>query len=585
MKRITILKRDINYDSISGLSSSLEHSLRIRENDLDNVMYNEELKNNNKAFYSNEIKTIGSDIESRIILSEILEKISDESASNTKTVEEKQNAKNLKSYKNKLKNFYSNTPDDVKDYVLTTMENFKNFDENTYREFLTAQNINSKSVKNQTTLMKNFCNASIIYEASSQKINTYNANQVKEVILVIPRKNDIEVSEYTNNFLLKTAVEFYKENHPDNEILIGFSHSDETTNHCHLFINLRNSRNNSYDFVEQETLLSEKNQSLAVREKPQLEDFKTPKRKDTTAKKLLLNEEAKWRGETLQRLFYKHFNEASVKHKMEFEATFNVKDASNEEAYRFMDEQSKLPKNKRQLNMLHLQNEEIKREIAISSLTLAKQKENAIKATNTRKENDSVLEKQKLHHSKTKQELTDLKSQVGQYQEEERKKKNEIAALKENLQTLKREEATYKESIKTFTKEYFTKIFSEMRTLYEQVLGLKPLYDTNLKRFGLGKVFLKNDLLDETEFDNRVKDIVRDKSTASIELYNSIDRHYTKADKEFEARTKKWTQQEVTHRKEKGMTSENEYTLYLNRNAPVSKAGNNNAHLNTLNNK
>lgn len=92
-------------------------------------------------------------------------------------------------------------------------------------------------------------------------------------------------------------------------------------------------------------------------------------------------------------------------------------------------------------------------------------------------------------------------------------------------------------------------------------------------------------MLDETEFDNRVKDIVRDKSTASIELYNSIDRHYTKADKEFEARTKKWTQQEVTHRKEKGMTSENEYTLYLNRNAPVSKAGNNNTHLNTLNNK
>ena len=110
-----------------------------------------------------------------------------------------------------------------------------------------------------------------------------------------------------------------------------------------------------------------------------------------------------------------------------------------------------------------------------------------------------------------------------------------------------------------------------MKTLYQQVLGLKPLFDRNLKRFGLGKVFLKNDLLDEEEFDNRVKQIVRDKSTASLELFNSIDRHYDKNDKDFEARTKKWTHKEVKHRAANNRISENEFTQFLDRSAPESR--------------
>jgi Plasmid recombination enzyme. len=224
------------------------------------------------------------------------------------------------------------------------MENFKDFDENNYREFLTANSISLKSVKNQTALMKKFCDASAIYETSSKKNNIYNANQIKEVILVIPKKNGIDVSEETNSFLLKTAIDFYKENHPNNEILIAFSHSDETTNHCHLFLNLRNSKTNKFDFVEQETELAEKNQHMALRNKPKFEDFKTGKRKETTANKLLLNETQKWRGETLQRLFYQHFNKSAKEQAMDFEAVFNVKNSTNEDAYKFMNEQSKLPK-------------------------------------------------------------------------------------------------------------------------------------------------------------------------------------------------------------------------------------------------
>lgn len=48
---------------------------------------------------------------------------------------------------------------------------------------------------------------------------------------------------------------------------------------------------------------------------------------------------------------------------MNFEAVFNVKDSTNEDAYKFMNEQSKLPKEKRKLNMLHLQTETIQKRL------------------------------------------------------------------------------------------------------------------------------------------------------------------------------------------------------------------------------
>ncbi|MGO3541392.1 MAG: hypothetical protein ACTIOG_02625 [Pseudomonas helleri] len=541
-------------------------------------MYDEELTSNNKIFYKNEINDLDTNDENQKILNDIFEKISTSSSENTKTEEEKKNANNLKSYKNKLKNFYSVADDDVKDFVISTMQNFKKFDENNYREFLTANSISLKSVKNQTALMKKFCDASAIYETSSQKNNIYNANQVKEVILVIPKKNGIDVSEETNSFLLKTAIEFYKENHPHNEILIAFSHSDETTNHCHLFLNLRNSKTNKFDFVEQETELAEKNQAISLRKKPKIEDFKTEKRKDSTAKKLLLNETQKWRGETLQRLFYQHFNKSAKEQAMNFEAVFNVKDSTNEDAYKFMNEQSKLPKEKRKLNMLHLQTETIQKKIEVSKAVLSEESEKMTKVIESRKSNEIVIENQKDIHSKKKKELSVLMLEIERYNKEKEKNRTEAIRFEEDLKKLKQEEATHKESIKRFTQEYFTKIFDEMKMLYQQVLGLKPLFERNLKKSGLGKIFLKNDALDEDEFDNRVKDIVRDKSVASLELFNSIDRHYDKKDKDFEARTKKWTHKEVKHRAENNRTSKNEWTEYLDRSAPSSKVENENSH-------
>ena len=263
---------------------------------------------------------------------------------------------------------------------------------------------------------------------------------------------------------------------------------------------------------------------------------------------------------------------------MKLEAVFNVKSSSTDEAYKFMNEQSKLPKHLRQLSFIHLQTE-----------TMQKKLEEQNKATNkiidTRKRNDVVIQKQIDDYSKRENSLKDLNVQIDNTEQSLKRLNTEETQAKESIKKLKQDEETHKqsiiqfeekqkESIKKFTQEYFIKIFDEMKTLYQQVLGLKPFFDRNLKQNRLGKVFFKNDLLDEEEFDSRVKEIVRTRSTSVLELYNSIDRHYDKNDKEFEARTKKWTHKEVKQRAANNRTSENEFTQFLDRSMPESRQTN-----------
>ena len=562
MKKITILKRDENYSNIAGLSSSLEHSLRIRTKDFDNLVYDDELSKDNKIFYKNELKTGNNKDDNQAIFDEILSQIKSEVNANTKTDYEKVEAEKQRKFKHKLMKFVSKSEEGVKDYVLNAIEDFKKFDSEQYKSLLESNG--AKRINEKVNCLKSYCELSEKLQASKLKKLKSDTNVVKEVILVIPKKNDVDVSEKTSDFLLQTAVEYYKENHPNNEILAGFSHSDESTNHCHLFINMKNSKTNEYDFVKQEQALAEKNKALSIREQPTPEDFEHPNRDPKRKNKLLLDAKNRWRGETLQRVFYKKFNDLSQQSNMQLEAVFNVKSSATDEAYKFMNEQSKLPKHLRKLSFINFQTEEAQKK-------LEEQNEATNKVVGTRKKNEVVIQKQIAEHSKRNLSLEDLNVEAENTERSLKNLKAEETLVKARIDKLNQDEETQKESFKKFTQEYFTKIFDEMKTLYQQVLGLKPLFDRNLKRFGLGKVFLKNDLLDEEEFDNRVKQIVRDKSTASLELFNSIDRHYDKNDKDFEARTKKWTHKEVKHRAANNRTSENEFTQFLDRRAPESR--------------
>ncbi|NNA96114.1 hypothetical protein [Pseudomonas gessardii] len=576
MKKITILKRDENYSNIAGLSSSLEHSLRIRTKDFDSLIYDDELSKDNKIFYKNEFKIGNNKYDNQEIFDEILSKIKSEINANTKTDYEKVEADKQRKFKHKLMKFVSEADEHIKDYVLNAIDDFKRFDSEQYKILLESNNV--KRINEKVNCLKSHCDLAEKLQASKLKKLKSDTNVVKEVILVIPKKNDIDVSEKTSDFLLQTAIEYYKENHPDNEILVGFSHSDESTNHCHLFINMKNLKTNEYDFVKQEQAIAERNKALSIREQPKPEDFEHPNRTEKRKSKLLLDAKNRWRGETLQRVFYKKFNQLSQQNNMKLEAVFNVKSSSTDEAYKFMNEQSKLPKHLRQLSFIHLQTETMQKK-------LEEQNEATNKVINTRKKNEVMIQKQIDDYSKRENSLKNLNVQIDNTEQSLKRLNTEEAQAKERVNKIKQDEETHKqsiiqfeekqkESIKKFTLEYFTKIFDEMKTLYQQVLGLKPFFDRNLKQNRLGKVFFKNDLLDEEEFDSRVKEIVRTKSTSVLELYNSIDRHYDKNDKELEARTKKWTQKEVKHRAANNRTSENEFTHFLDRSAPESRPTN-----------
>lgn len=573
MKKITILKRDENYSNITGLSSSLEHSLRIRTKDFDSLIYDDELSKDNKIFYKNEFKIGNNKDDNQAIFDEILSKIKSEINANTKTDYEKVEADKQRKFKHKLMKFVSDADEDIKDYVLNAIDDFNKFDSEQYKILLESNNV--KRINEKVNCLKSHCDLAEKLQVSKLKKLKSDTNVVKEVILVIPKKNDIDVSEKTSDFLLQTAIEYYKENHPDNEILVGFSHSDESTNHCHLFINMKNSKTNEYDFVKQEQVIAEKNKALSIREQPKPADFEHPNRTEKRKSKLLLDAKNRWRGETLQRVFYKKFNQLSQQNNMKLEAVFNVKSSATDEAYKFMNEQSKLPKHLRQLSFIHLQTEEMQKKFE-------EQNEATNKVIDTRKKNEVMIQKQIDDYAKGKTSLKNLNVEIDNTKQSLKRLKAEETQAEERVDKVKKDEKTHKESIiqfeekqkesfKKFTQEYFIKIFDEMKTLYQQVLGLKPLFDRNLKLSIFGKAFLKNDALDEEEFDNRVKQIVRDKSTASLELFNSIDRHYDKNDKDLEARAKKWTQKEVKHRAP-NRTSQNEWTEYLDRSMPESRA-------------
>ncbi|MFI1524892.1 plasmid recombination protein, partial [Kitasatospora cineracea] len=338
------------------MSSSLEHSFRIRQKDFDNLVYNEDLSINNKFFVDNEFKNFNPRENYRPIFESIISKIDKEIKLNTKTDFEKTDGKRLKGFKHKLVEFASKSEDEISNYVLSVIEDPSSFNETNYQKLLESQNI--KRISEKLKCIKSYCELSEKYNPAKSKKLKIDTNFVKEVILVIPKPNRISVDEKTSDFLLQTAISYFKNNFPDNDIIAGFSHSDESTNHCHLFLNLKNSKTNAYDFVKQEQSLAELNRRLNQNPQPVLEDFAHPRRTATQQNKLFLNNTNKWRGVTLQKYFYRHFNKLSLNAEMGFEAVFNKKNDDNKKVYEFMNEQSKLPKSERRLSFLHSQVEE-----------------------------------------------------------------------------------------------------------------------------------------------------------------------------------------------------------------------------------
>ncbi|MBK3508365.1 plasmid recombination protein [Pseudomonas sp. MF6747] len=602
MKQISILKRDINYSNIEGLSSSLEHSFRIRQKDFDNLVYNEDLSINNKIFINNELKNFNPRENYRPIFESIISQIDKEIKLNTKTDFEKTDGKRLKGFKHKLVEFAGKSEDEISNYVLGVIEEPSSFNEINYQKLLESHKI--KRISEKLNCIKSYCELSEKYNPAKSKKLKVDTNFVKEVILVIPKPNRISVDEKTSDFLLQTAISYFKDNFPDNNIIAGFSHSDETTNHCHLFVNLKNSKTNAYDFVKQEQSLAELNHRLNQNSQPVLGDFAHPRRTATQQNKLFLNSTNKWRGVTLQKYFYKHFNKLSLNAEMGFVAVFNKKNDDNKKVYEFMNEQSKLPKSERRLNFLLSQVEDQDLKINELKENFQNTKERANEIITKRKEQIDELNKSKgivsnnisiltKNQTNVENKITELDETI----KTKTKTKNDLdkdikkltvenKALTVKNESLKEEAATQEENLRNMGEKYIQTLFKDMRTLYTQILGILPLYD-KIKTGLLGKIFYKRDLLDEQEFDDRVKKIISDKSSASLELFNSIDGIYKPENRQFETRVKQVSKAELKQRPTETIfqpivtksapakkSDKNEWELHYKPSAPKSKPRN-----------
>lgn len=186
MKKITILKRDENYSNIAGLSSSLEHSLRIRTKDFDSLIYDDELSKDNKIFYKNEFKIGNNKDDNQEIFDEILSKIKSEVNANTKTDYEKVEADKQRKFKHKLMKFVSEADENIKDYVLNAIDDFKKFDSEQYKILLESNNV--KRINEKVNCLKSHCDLAEKLQTSKLKKLKSDTNVVKEVILVIPKK-------------------------------------------------------------------------------------------------------------------------------------------------------------------------------------------------------------------------------------------------------------------------------------------------------------------------------------------------------------------------------------------------------------
>ena len=387
---------------------------------------------------------------------------------------------------------------------------------------------------------------------------------VQEAFFKIPTHNKVEVKTAD---LISNIHSFYKENLPDYPIKLIVFHGDEIGNHPHIFVDAKNKRTEKYDLLTAQKKFVNANIDKLKAEYPDATHLDFSNR-SYSAKKT--------QAQYFQTLFYQHSNKMLARYDVEAKKLEKTKE--NNARMRLIEEDAKKPKIERQFSFYNAETSRLNEAYNVAkskALNANKEKEEAERQVLNERLSISKIQS---HLSEANEKLSELSIMIEDHNKEEEKKKSEIILLEEDLKKLKQEEATHKESIKNFTHEYFIKIFDEMKSLYLQMLGLKPFFDRNLKKTRLGKVFLKNDALDEDEFDNRVKEIVKYKSVASLELFNAIDRHYDKKDKDFEARTKKRTREEVKHRAANNKTSKNEWTENLDRSVPSSKVKNENSH-------
>lgn len=374
MDKITLLKRDRNYDSskkgLNWLISSLLHSLRMTQNEYDEFEANQKLRKSNKIEIDNEVSLLDDyDVNNlfETLKNNLLDLIND-----TSTNPEDEKEKNyLRGLNKKLKDFSSESSNEITDFINLSIEN-KQFDENAYRELLTNNGV--KRIQQRISLLSKYITLS--GKVSDDKVKGF-VNRVKEVILVIPSTNKIPTIDLYGDFTRTTLTNFYKDNFKDFNILFAVSHLDETTPHSHMFIDLKNKKTGKYDFAAKELEFAIKySQNMPnFKKMPLLEDYKLKGRKESKQEYIYKKELNSWKAEIVQTAFFDYFNKKSLEADLGLNAEKLAPTKERNRRNRIIEEEAKKPKAERNFNYYTKQLEDMELKINILTKELNNSKE------------------------------------------------------------------------------------------------------------------------------------------------------------------------------------------------------------------
>ncbi|MDG9852398.1 hypothetical protein N7403_00855 [Pseudomonas nitroreducens] len=377
LQTITLTKRDQNYSNLNGLNSSMLHSLRLEQNEYDDFERNPNAQFNNKITF----KGIRQDLTPELAKSIHVEfqdflqtKIRDTAASQDIAGEKEK----LRKLKSKLNKFLKETDmDSISNYVESAMELQSEFIPDEYSSLLNEHGI--KRINQRIELLGNYIDKKKEIETTMpNRAVSDNTNRIKEVFLTIPSTNNLPITEEYTKLTQRALYTFYKENFPNNEIILAVEHLDETSNHSHIFIDLENSKTKKYDFNEQEqefalNYYETHKEILGLERPPALEDFKIPNRTEERQRKRYIEEKQSWKSSILQKAFYEHFNKMALEYGLK--AKFLPKNEEQKSRMRIIEEQAKKPKSERTFNYYTKQIDDLMKQIQESNMELEQKNE------------------------------------------------------------------------------------------------------------------------------------------------------------------------------------------------------------------
>lgn len=377
LQTITLTKRDQNYSNLNGLNSSMLHSLRLDQNEYDDFERNPNAQFNNKITF----KGIRQDLTPELAKSIHVEfqdflqtKIRDTAASQDIAGEKEK----LRKLKSKLNKFLKETDvDSISNYVESAMELKSEFIPDEYSSLLNEHGI--KRINQRIELLGNYIDKKKEIETTMpNRAVSDNTNRIKEVFLTIPSTNNLPITEEYTKLTQRALYTFYKENFPNNEIILAVEHLDETSNHSHIFIDLENSKTKKYDFNEQEqefalNYYETHKEILGLERPPVLEDFKIPNRTEERQRKRYIEERQSWKSSILQKAFYEHFNKMALEYGLK--AKFLPKNEEQKSRMRIIEEQAKKPKSERAFNYYTKQIDDLMKQIQESNMELEQKNE------------------------------------------------------------------------------------------------------------------------------------------------------------------------------------------------------------------